>query len=92
MFEKHWWSRTITSDEGFTVTFVARHTLMYEEGGKSVTIRTEGDGKSIDVFKNSIGRWSDNPSEVDAPTNERIANNVAPALKSRGFSVYVTVS
>ena len=56
-----------------------------------MTIRTEGDGKSIDVFKNSIGRWNDEPSEIDAATNERIANNVARALESRGFSVYVTV-
>lgn len=91
MFEKHRWSRTITSDEGFTVTFVERHTLKYEEGGRSATIRTEGDGKSIDVFKNSICRWSNDPFEIDAATNERIANNVARALESRGFSVYVTV-
>ena len=54
MFEKHWWSGAISSYEGFTVTFVARHTLMYEEGGKSVTFRTEGDNKSIDIFKHSI--------------------------------------
>ena len=56
-----------------------------------MTIRTEGDGKSIDVFKNSIDHWNDDPSGIDAATNERIANNVARALESRGFSVYVAV-
>ncbi len=91
MFKKHWWSGKITSDEGFTVTFSARHTLLYEEGGKSMTIRTEGDNKSVDVFKNSIGRWKHNTSEVDAATNERIANNIARALEFKGFSVYIVV-
>lgn len=89
MFRKHWWSGKIISDEGFTVSFSARNSLMYEAGRRTMTVRTEGDGKAIDVFQKTISRWDNDSSEVDAPTNKMIADNIVRALEFRGFRVYL---
>ena len=89
MFRKQWWSGKIISDEGFTVSFSARNTLVYEAGRRTMTVRTEGDGKAIDVFQNSMSRWDNDSSEVDAPTNKMIADNIVRALEFRGFRAYL---
>jgi len=38
------------SDEGFSIAFTSRTTLLYEVDGKAMIVRTEGDGPDIDVF------------------------------------------
>jgi hypothetical protein len=89
MFRKHWWSGKTVSDEGFSITFTSRNTLLYEYGGKTMTVRTEGDGREIDVFQNSIVHWTNDPSTIDGNTLVRIADNVAHALESRGLKVRI---
>jgi hypothetical protein len=51
MFRRRWWlfGKTV-SDEGFSIAFTSRTTLLYEVDGKAMIVRTEGDGPDIDVF------------------------------------------
>jgi hypothetical protein len=90
MFRKQWWffGKTI-SDEGFSISFTSRNTLLYEAGGKTMTVRTEGDGREIDIFQNSMRHWSNDISVIDGKTNDRNVDNIVRALEWRGFRVRI---
>jgi hypothetical protein len=80
---------SIVSDEGFSVTFVSRNILKYDEGGISVLIDIDGDGKQMDVIANSM-RASDPKGRLPEETTARkIEHNVARALEWKGWSVRV---
>lgn len=90
MFKKRWWilGKTV-SDEGFSIAFTSRTTLLYEVDGKAMTVRTEGDGSEIDVFHNSMRHWNHDSSPIDGKTDERNVDNITRALEWRGFNVRI---
>ncbi len=90
MFRQRWWlfGKTI-SDEGFSITFTSRFTLRYEAGDKAMTIRTEGDGRDLDIFHSSMRHWENDSSVIDGSNDERNVDNVTRALEWRGFNVRI---
>lgn len=90
MFRRQWWifGKTL-SDEGFSIEFTSRNTLLYEAGGKTMIIHTDGDFPDIDVFHSSMRRWSNDSSLIDGKTDERNVDNITRALEWRGFSVRI---
>ena len=90
MFRRQWWlfGKTV-SDEGFSVSFSSRFTLLYEIDQRSMVIRKEGDGRDIDVFHGSMRHWTDDNSDIDEETDRRNVDNITRALEWRGFSVRI---
>ena len=90
MFRRQWWffGKTI-SDEGFSIKFTSRNTLLYEVGGKTMIVSTDGDFPEIDVFHGSMRHWSNDSSVIDGKTDERNVDNVTRALEWRGFNVRI---
>ncbi len=90
MFRRQWWlfGKTI-SDEGFSVSFIAKGKLLYELGGKRMQIVFEGDGSSLDVFHGSMSHWENDDSLIGEQADKQNVDNVTRALEWRGFSVYV---
>jgi hypothetical protein len=90
MFKTHWWrSGKTVSDEGFSISFLSRTTLLYETNGKAMTITIEGAVKYIDVFHSSMQHWTNDDSAIDGQTDERNCDNIARALESRGLNVRI---
>ena len=90
MFKTRWLSsRTISVDEGFSITLTSRTTLRYEIGGKSMIVTTEGAGAYIDVFHSSMNHWENDTTAIDSKTDERNVDNITRALESRGLTVRV---
>jgi len=52
-------------------------------------VRTEGDGREIDVFHSSMRHWSNDSSVIDGKTDERNVDNITRALEWRGFTVRI---
>ena len=90
MFRKRWWwfGKTI-SDEGFALAFTSRTTLLYEIGGKTMTVDVEVGWPDIDVFHSSMRCWDDDSSVTDGKTDERNVDNITRALEWRGFIVRI---
>ena len=90
MFRKQWWffGKTI-SDEGFSIKFTSRNTLLYEVGGKTMIVSADGNFPEIDVFHGSMRHWSNDSSVIDGKTDERNVDNVTRALEWRGFNVRI---
>ena len=77
----------IVSDEGFTVTFVSRNVLMYEEDGISLLIDVDGDGKQMDVISSSLRPVTLGKKLPDDLGVRKIEGSIARALEWRGWSV-----
>jgi len=90
MFRKQWWifGKTI-SDEGFCLAFTSRNTLLYEVGGRTLTIDVEVGWPHIDVFHSSMRHWDDDSSIIDGATDKRNVDNITRALEWRGFTVQI---
>ena len=76
------------SDEGFTITFVSRNILRYDEGSISLLIDIDGDGKQMDVLFRSLRLAFDADQQLpNDMTLRKIEHNVARALEWRGWTV-----
>jgi hypothetical protein len=93
MFRRQWWffGKTI-SDEGFSIIFTEKNTLLYEIGGRTMTVRTDGNFPDIDVSHSSMRHWNNASSLIDGKTDERNVDNVTRALEWRGFKVRIVTS
>ena len=90
MFKTRWLSsKTISDDEGFSITLTSRTGLRYEIDGKSMVVTTEGAGSYIDVFHSSMDHWENDSTPIDGKTDEQNVDNTTRALESRGLTVRV---
>ena len=90
MFKTRWLSsKTVSDDEGFSITLTSRTQLRYEIGGKSMIVTTEGAGSYIDVFHSSMDHWENDSMAIDRKTDKRNVDNITRALEARGFTVRV---
>ncbi len=78
----------VVSDEGFTITFVSRHALRYDEGDIAVLIDIDGDRTQMDMFTKSIRAFDSDGKLPDALTIQKIENNIALALEWKGWKVH----
>lgn len=90
MFRKQWWffGKTI-SDEGFTVAFTSRFTLLYEVGPRSMVVRVESAWPDIDVFHGTMRHWQNDDNEITEDADRRNVNNITRALEWQGFRVRI---
>jgi hypothetical protein len=91
MFKTSFFHRNkIISDEGFSVTFLGRYQVRYQEGDRSILVHIEGDDVQMDIFHSSIKAWEGgNCPSIDSATDKRIVDNISRALEWRGWSVQV---
>ena len=76
----------IISDEGFTVIFVNRNVIRYEDQNVSLLVDIDGDGKRTDVLANSIRpALHSGARSLDADSVDRAERNVLRALEWRGL-------
>ena len=90
MFRKQWWifGKTI-SDEDFSLQFIAKNTISYEVGSKTMTISADSNFPNIYISHSSMRQWTNDNSLIDGKIDERNVDNVTRALEWRGFAVRI---
>jgi hypothetical protein len=85
MFKRGWLAQgRISSDEGFTVTFIGRSKIRYEEAGRSVDFLGELLLDGFVLEPATMSCWSDG-TPVDDQRKQEIIARIIAALQSQGM-------
>jgi hypothetical protein len=77
------------SPDHFSVTF-GRDWLVYEKGGRKMTISADAGCDQIVIFTETLGRWDDDfEHRLDEPLRDKILHDIAQNLTERGLEVKI---